>query len=225
MLKRAVCLIFIMLLLCTMGIAVFALDVPDMEASGSITVHLKSGEQILDSGTLTFYRVGEIVQDNGNYSFQLTEPFAACGESLEDLHAPETAKVLSNYAKEENLSGTTIAIEKGTVVLTVPQGQLGLYLVVQNQASTGWQTLNPFLISVPNLENGKYVYHVDATPKVGELRPVEATPSPTPNPVDPTLPATGQLNWPIPVLTVLGLALFAAGWVLRFHKKGNGHEK
>lgn len=28
------------------------------------------------------------------------------------------------------------------------------------------------------------------------------------------LPQTGQLNWPIPVLVVVGLGLFAAGWIL-----------
>lgn len=28
------------------------------------------------------------------------------------------------------------------------------------------------------------------------------------------LPQTGQLNWPVPVLAVSGVLLFAAGWVL-----------
>lgn len=46
-----------------------------------------------------------------------------------------------------------------------------------------------------------------------------------PKPADPTLPDTGQLNWPIPVLVVLGLILFSLGWVLRFGKKKDGHEK
>jgi hypothetical protein len=34
----------------------------------------------------------------------------------------------------------------------------------------------------------------------------------------PKLPQTGQLNWPIPVLVVLGLGAFTASWILRFGK-------
>ncbi|MCD8035848.1 MAG: peptidase [Clostridiales bacterium] len=32
---------------------------------------------------------------------------------------------------------------------------------------------------------------------------------------EPALPQTGQLNWPIPVLAVCGLVLFAVGWLLK----------
>lgn len=32
-----------------------------------------------------------------------------------------------------------------------------------------------------------------------------------------TLPQTGQLNWPVPVMAVSGLVLFAIGWYLAFH--------
>lgn len=33
------------------------------------------------------------------------------------------------------------------------------------------------------------------------------------------LPQTGQLNWPVPVLICVGLALFVVGWVLFFRRK------
>lgn len=35
----------------------------------------------------------------------------------------------------------------------------------------------------------------------------------------PALPYTGQLNWPIPLLAIGGLVLFAVGWVLAFGKR------
>ena len=38
------------------------------------------------------------------------------------------------------------------------------------------------------------------------------------------LPQTGQLNWPVPVLTVAGLGLFLAGWLLRFGRQGKHHD-
>lgn len=224
MLKKAGSILLSIFFLCISSCVVFAHDIPDLEASGTITVHLKSDGQALNSGTLTFYRVGEVFEDNGNYSFKLTAPFADCDTPLEDIHSPETAEILANYAKQQNYTGTTVAIQNGTVRFAVPQGQLGLYLVVQQQEADGWQTLSPFLISVPNLENGKYIYQVDATPKVGELLP-KPTPPTEITPVDPTLPQTGQLNWPIPVLVVLGLSLFAAGWMLRFRGKRHDREE
>lgn len=38
-------------------------------------------------------------------------------------------------------------------------------------------------------------------------------------PTDPTLPQTGTLNWPIPVMTVAGLLLVGLGWYLFSRKK------
>ena len=46
---------------------------------------------------------------------------------------------------------------------------------------------------------------------------MEAQPSTVPQ--TGTLPQTGQLNWPIPVLVVLGLIFFSFGWFLRFGRK------
>lgn len=40
------------------------------------------------------------------------------------------------------------------------------------------------------------------------------TPDNKKNPTDETLPKTGQLNWPIPILTISGLLLVGLGWYL-----------
>lgn len=233
MLKRAVSLILMTLLMCNIGFLAFAHEVPDTEAFGSITVHLKSGEEFLESGALTFYRVGEIVREDGNDVFRLTDEFADCGETLEDIHDPDKPARLADYVTKQNLSGVTAQIKNGTVSLNLSKSQLGLYLAVQSQMSEGWQTMNPFLVSVPNMEEGEYVYHVDATPKVGVLQKEESEPEDKPEegdkdeedqlpestPTEPGLPQTGQLNWPIPVLTAFGLGLFAVGWMLRFREE------
>lgn len=64
----------------------------------------------------------------------------------------------------------------------------------------------------------------DSTPTPAASTPVtpaaSVTPSVTlpamPAVTDPgTLPQTGQLNWPVPVLAAFGLCLIAAGWALR----------
>lgn len=40
------------------------------------------------------------------------------------------------------------------------------------------------------------------------------TPAQPGRPANPALPKTGQLNWPVPVMAVSGLLLFAFGWAL-----------
>lgn len=62
-------------------------------------------------------------------------------------------------------------------------------------------------------------YHASAKP----TEPTDPTDPTTPNPTDPpsdgggtpSLPQTGVLWWPVPILTMSGLVFFVAGWQLR----------
>lgn len=86
-----------------------------------------------------------------------------------------------------------------------------LYLVVRTKAATQHQSYfsEPFLVSVPLLLNGEPQYTVTASPKYGWSPPAPDGPS---TPDVPKLPQTGQLNWPIPILLVVGGLLILIGW-------------
>ena len=126
--------------------------------------------------------------------------------------------------------------------------EIGLYLIAQEEPAKGYLEVNPFMVTVPMVEGESYIYDVDASPKVlppekapetttqaeettvkvEESTKVEETTKPeettgkTEETTKPSLPVTGQLNWPIPVLVVLGLALIFVGCTLKFgKKKGN----
>lgn len=110
----------------------------------------------------------------------------------------------------------------------------GLYLVVTDELlyrETIYRAL-PFLITLPNwnVRDNCWDYSVEASPKIEAEKlppPTPApTPTPTPNPTpkptpvqtpqpsskpSPTLPQTGLLWWPVPVLLLLGVVLIAAG--------------
>lgn len=212
------------LLFCSVSMAAYAHDVPDASKKGFISVQMTYDNQPVAGGFLTLYRVGEVKEDDGNYSFALSGDFTASEADLSDISSAALAKELAQYAENRKLSGKTAQIgDDGEVSFT--ELELGLYLLVQNEAADGYHKAAPFMVSVPMNENGTYIYTVDASPKV-ELQkaPVPETPV-TPKPVGPTLPQTGQLNWPIPVLAVLGLGLFSVGWLLRFGRKRGCYEK
>lgn len=272
------------------ALAVTSADV-DLSKKGSITVTLRDSktDAAVAGGRLTLYQVASVKKQNANLNFVYTNGFEDCGVVLGDLSESDLAAELE--AKRTSASkGQTVTVDSdGKAEFTgLP---LGLYLVVQSTASTGYEKINPFIVSVPYLEGDRYLYDVDALPKVGTLTPTtppdvpevpevpeepekpetpetpdkpetpetpdtptvpEAPDEPTddrlnppnpdnpdgwvkdgrpdkngpPNPDNPdgwvkdgrptkVLPQTGQLNWPIPVLTGAGALLLAAGVVLR----------
>ena len=224
--KKLLLVFTAIVLVFSMTSVVFAHDVPDPSRRGSIQVVMHWGDTMVGGGTLMIYRVGAVREDDGNYSFVPTGDFADWGEAFENIQAPELAEELKAYAMSKHLIGQqkTIA-EDGQVIFD--DLDLGLYLLVQYQAAPGYSEARPFLVSVPRMENGEYQYDVNASPKV-ELTPEPTEPSkPTTPPTEPepSLPQTGQLNWPIPILATAGLVLFAAGWVLYSMQKKDSYEK
>lgn len=217
--RQIISLLVAALLLCGMSLTVFAHEVPDLTRTGTIEVTMHSGESTVPGGSLTIYRVGDIHEDNGNYSYRLTDQFAGSGVELTDVQSYYLALELAEYAEEQSLEGVTQEIdEDGFMIFAVDPG---LYLLVQNEAAEGYLKVSPFLVGMPNMENGKYVYEVDASPKVNpKPAPEEPTEPTETKPPQEELPQTGQLNWPVPVLAVSGLALFIAGWALKGRKEG-----
>lgn len=223
--KRIISLLVMLTLICSMSMSVSAVEVPDLTRKGSITVTMHAKKDNMDvivpGGTLTLYRVGKIYEDDGNYSFILTGDFVDCGESFGDIQSPELASRLAEYAeKNAKNKGETEKVSAEGIV-TFEKLDLGLYLIVQYEAASGYNKANPFLVSLPQMKNSEDSYNVDASPKVNVK---QDSGKKTPPKTTSKLPQTGQLNWPVPLLVVSGMVLFAIGWVLCFGRKKNDHE-
>lgn len=215
-------LILALLVALTAATAVSAAEIPDPEQPGSITFTLEWEGKPLHGGSLTLYRVGDVVFAEDRWQFQPVEGLPALDLSEENLGSPELAQQLADAAAE-GLEPLTVPILSGTAAF--PGLLPGLYVVTQAESSDGFSPIRPFLISLPQWDGENYVYHITAAPKVGlqpePTEPDEPTrPSDPSDPSDPTepeepdLPQTGQLNWPVPVMAVAGLLLVMLGWAL-----------
>ena len=210
----------VLLVLAFLPAAASAHPVPEPGRKGSVTVSMQFDGEAVPGGELTLYRVGEVSEDDGNYTFVPTGEFIRWGSDFGTLASAEqtaqTAHSLRYFALRNGITGTTKGIGTDGKV-TFSNLEQGLYLLVQTRPATGFSRVNPFLVSIPYEQDGEYLYDVDARAKT-EL---EQEPTPTKPPEKPggKLPQTGQLNWPVPVLAAAGLVLFAIGWGIRFSRK------
>lgn len=248
--KQILSLLLAVLVLCTVSTGAFAASgVPE---GGSITIKVRHDGEPIDGGELTLYKVGKIEENDGNYSFEPVLKLKDTDISLEDVDDPDLAEELADLAEEEGLEAISAPIEDGEAFFE--DLDAGLYVVVQTETCPGFADMSPYLISVPQLEDGEWVTDVVARPKV----PVEEEPDDPPpeepddppgepddppgepddppdepddppeepdEPDEPTLPETGQLNWPVPLLAVSGLVMLLIGWALCFGGKKDGYEK
>ena len=203
--RLPVLLMLAALMIFNINLVVSAHDVPDMDTQGSISVSVQYDGKAVPGGTLTLYRAGDVTQDDGNYDFTLNKDFAGSRVSLEDIQSDQTAKALASYAEAQDISGETRTIsEDGKVVFQ--DLELGLYLLVQHEAADDFVEMAPFLIGIPMVEDGTYIYDVDASPKTEtEKAPVQ--------PEEPDQPKTGQNEETAPYAVAAGLSLCAVGAV------------
>lgn len=218
----SLCMVLILAMLtCTAAMA----DV-DLNKNGSVSVRIHTQEDVnVRNAHIELYRVGAPVIANHNLHFTPTGAFESCNVSLNDLSDTGMAASLASWAKENNISPSMQAdtTKEGTAAFKAVS--TGLYLVVQNGFADGkkgsYSEIQPFIVTIPMTGDAgtEWIYEINAQPKVNPV----ATPAPTVKPTDPpsdnTLPQTGMLRWPIPVLGVGGIVLFSIGWVLFFGKK------
>ena len=243
---RKLNMLWIAVLCCLLCVSAFAAEAPDLNALGSISLTMETESGPVPNGSVALYHVAEIHEDDGQLSFVYTDAFDGCSYSL-DIQpvSQELSEQILSFAVDRDLPYTVYSVDsRGQVQISdIPAG---LYLLFQNEdhAAEGYLPMKPFLISVPMEDaEGGWDYDVDGTPKLslgthdGPDRPED---SPAPTPTGPTtpgpkptpgpsggrepIPDTGQTNWPIPVLAICGLMLFALGWYICFSGRNENHE-
>ena len=205
-LKQRISALFMLavVLLFNVNMTASAHDVPDLTRAGSISVTVKYDGKAVSGGTLSVCRVGNITENNGDYSFTLVSDFVDSRVSLADPGSDRAAAELASFAEGRKMSMQTGEIsEDGTIVFQ--NLEPGLYLLVQKDAADGYNEINPFLVSVPMLEGGEYIYEIDASPKVE----TEKTNIPPEKPEQ--SPQTGHSDDVLPHIIAVEISLCMAG--------------
>lgn len=193
----------------------------DTAKRGSISVYMKYDGEEVSGGELTIYRVAQI----RGTAYEYLPEYASCEVPLNDLSDSKLPPALAELVKTNELSGTVGEIDAHGKI-KFEELETGLYLVVQTKAAEGFNAVNPFVVSVPAMQGGKYTYDVDASPKMGQLTQETTAPTTPPPTTTPGthIPQTGQNHWPIPALTAGGLFLIGLGWCLRASDKKKHYE-
>lgn len=160
-------------------------ELPDLKKTGSITVTVKDKDAPVSGEELTLVQVAAAISKNDDpdakgydptdrgYAFMCTDAFADEKDLVNGLtadNAADTAKQIYAYAQTNKIAGTSQEVDvDGKVQFS--NLAAGLYLIWNSKTPAGYQTIDPFLVTVPvkNVDaqgNVSFVYDVDASPKM-----------------------------------------------------------
>lgn len=159
------------------GLTAYAHDVPDESKKGSVTVDFEYDNKAVTGGRLALYRIAEARQTDGNYGFENLSEFSGFHKDMSDLTSAELARCLADFVDSHSIQPVD-ARDNRSGSVTFPELPHGLYLVVQVEAAPGYEAVQPFLVTVPMLEDGHYVYDVNAYGKTA-LQKTKTDPSDT----------------------------------------------
>lgn len=211
--KHVISGLLALLFLLALPLSAAAHAVPDESRNGhcSITVSMTYKGKAVRGGTLALYRVGDVAEDDGNYSFVPVEEIQADIPEFGDIESPDLAGRLAELeGKLTPVTSDPVTVDRDGNA-TFSDLTFGLYLVVQKTAASGYGKTAPFLVSVPYLYADEYQYDVTSQPKTDLEREVKPTAPPPSGSGGKKLPQTGQLWWPVPVLACAGLGCIAVG--------------
>ena len=211
--KHVISGLLALLFLLALPLSAAAHPVPDESRNGhcSITVSMTYKEKAVRGGKLALYKVGDVVENDGNYSFVPVKEIQADIPEFGDIESPELAGKLAKLEKKLTpVTADPVTVGKDGKA-TFSNLTFGLYLVVQKTAASGYRKIAPFLVSVPYLYRDEYQYELTSQPKTDLEQEVKPTAPPSSGGSGGKLPQTGQLWWPVPLLICAGLGCIAVG--------------
>lgn len=162
--KRKVNYLFIVIILFISLITNVKANTIDLSKKGSISVTLKEKSEnvLIDGAEITIYHIGDASIKDNNLVFNKREELT-CDVSLDNL---KDTKLVSDIAKciNDNIIKYVGTTDNGKV--TFNNLNQGLYLVTQTKSTEGYSDIDSFLVAIPKVEDNKWIYNINALPKV-----------------------------------------------------------
>lgn len=147
----------------------------DFNKKGSIEITLKlETEEIAIPGVeLSVYKLADATEENYNLKFTYTEEYNDCQVSLDDLTDNTLTNDLLKCTENKSAKYSNITDNNGKV--KYEDLDLGLYLIKQTNKVKGYSNIEPFLITIPNIENNSWIYDIKSLPKTEIYREIDLT--------------------------------------------------
>lgn len=143
-------------------------NVVDFSRKGSISITLSetnSGEKVVGAD-IAIYKIADAYANNYNLAFDYEDILDEYQENLDNgIISNDLLEIVVNNDLS-NFSGKTD--ENG--VVSFENLDLGLYLVNQVNKVDGYSKIEPFLVMIPQIQENKWIYDVEAVPKVDIIR-------------------------------------------------------
>lgn len=180
------------------------------------------------------YQVASAVVDETNNLHM--EPIELCKDlNFDDLTDEKVISLLDELCRRVKYPGSVPETELDLVpqdiqrpgkdgVIHFDNLDAGVYLLIKwTQEEPSELEMLPALVSLPTFdqESGTWESTIEVSPKFEW----ETEPTPMPDPATPPtepgdkLPQTGMLQWPVPILVVVGLFLAALGYAVIRHNR------
>lgn len=210
-----------------------AAEMLDADQKGSLTISPQSADGKAVSGTFEIFKVATAAADGNGWHFQWAKGYEgtdhALGTQTGDLSDSYRNQLVSLLKDKVDARKPTQKSQSASKTTTFSDLSVGLYYVRMTGVQSGYDTISPFLVSIPTAgSDGSLIYNVTANSKAGRAQKesggtsgsTSTTSTKTPSgssgssPTE-TLPQTGQLWWPVFVLIAAGAVLVLAGVVRR----------
>ena len=162
--KRKVSFIILTLILFICLITNVSADTIDLTKKGSISVTLKEKSEnvLINDAEITIYHVGDASIKDNNLVFNKRSELT-CEVSLDNLKDANLVNNISKCINDTVIKSVGIT-NNGKV--TFNNLKQGLYLVSQTKSVNGYSNIDSFLVAIPKVEDNKWIYNINALPKV-----------------------------------------------------------
>lgn len=166
MTRKIITLCVTVLLFFSCSYTVFAEDF-DPSKRGSVSVTLiNQNEAIVNAELSVYYVASAALNAKGNLIYNYTKDFEQLDTPIDD--ASLTAKLGAFVSERSVPSVKMITDAQGTALCN--ELPAGLYFVKQTGNVEGFAPCTPFIVTVPSVNDGEYVYEVNASPKTDVAR-------------------------------------------------------